>query len=115
MQGATAAPLVERSIRRATGIVYTVTGGADVTLADLQQVSEVIEEMAAPECNIIFGTVTDDSLQGQLHVSVIATGFESDLGEGFLEANEAILSAAHAEEARPMRMNPFQRHLGLGF
>ena len=112
MQGATAAPLIERSIRAATGIVYTVTGGTDVTLADLQAVADVIEAMAAPECNIIFGTVTDPELQGQLYVSVIATGFESDFG---IEAPAAAPAAAVPEAAaRPLRGNPFQRRLGLG-
>lgn len=111
VQGATAAPLIERSIRAATGIVYTVTGGTDVTLADLQAVAEVIEDMAAPECNIIFGTVTDPELQGQLYVSVIATGFESEVAAAEAPATEP---AAVEAAARPLRGNPFQRRLGLG-
>jgi cell division protein FtsZ len=112
-QGATAAPLIERSIHRASGIVYTVTGGADVTLKDLSAVSKVISELAAPNCNIIFGTVTNDAYEGQLHVTVIATGFAEDFGETVL--SEPMDAAPLPVGPKNTRGNPFMKVQGMGF
>ena len=115
MQGATAAPLIERSIKQATGIVYTVTGGRDVTLKDLAAVSNVIGDLAAPDCNIIFGTVTDDAYEGQLHVTVIATGFDADFGSAVLTGAVDGDDAAVGEGGHNTRGNPFLRRQGIGF
>jgi cell division protein FtsZ len=52
---ATSAPLIQRSIEKATGIVYNITGGRDLTLAEVNRVSEVVTALADPSCNIIFG------------------------------------------------------------
>ncbi len=52
---ATSAPLIQRSIEKATGIVYNITGGRDLTLMEVNKVSEVVTSLADPSCNIIFG------------------------------------------------------------
>ena len=72
---AISAPLIEHSIDRATGIVYNITGGSDLTLQEINTVSEVITSLADPAANIIFGAVVDDNYKGELQVTVIATGF----------------------------------------
>ncbi|EFJ43301.1 plastid division protein FtsZ1 [Volvox carteri f. nagariensis] len=72
---ATSAPLIQRSIEKATGIVYNITGGRDLTLAEVNRVSEVVTALADPSCNIIFGAVVDEQYDGELHVTIIATGF----------------------------------------
>lgn len=72
---ATSAPLIEKSIERATGIVYNITGGKDLTLQEVNRVSEVVTSLADPNANIIFGAVVDDAYQGEIHVTIIATGF----------------------------------------
>jgi len=69
------APLIERSIERATGIVYNITGGRDLTLQEVNRVSEIVTSMSDPQANIIFGAVVDDAYEGELHVTIIATGF----------------------------------------
>ncbi|GIL69559.1 hypothetical protein Vretimale_13643 [Volvox reticuliferus] len=74
---ATSAPLIQRSIEKATGIVYNITGGRDLTLAEVNRVSEVVTALADPSCNIIFGAVVDEQYDGELHVTIIATGFAS--------------------------------------
>ena len=56
------------------GIVYNITGGSDLTLQEVNRVSEVVTEMADPACNIIFGAVVDDQYEGEIHVTIIATG-----------------------------------------
>ena len=72
---AISAPLIEHSIDRATGIVYNITGGSDLTLQEINTVSEVITSLADPTANIIFGAVVDDQYKGELQVTLIATGF----------------------------------------
>lgn len=72
---ATSAPLIQTSIERATGIVYNITGGKDLTLSEVNRVSEVVTSLADPTCNIIFGAVIDEQYDGELHVTIIATGF----------------------------------------
>ena len=67
---ATSAPLIERSIERATGIVYNITGGKDLTLSEVNRVSEVVTSLADPSANVIFGAVIDDAYEGEIHVRV---------------------------------------------
>eukprot|EP00798_Chlamydomonas_sp_ICE-L_P028783 gene28783-31970_t len=78
---ATAAPLIQKSIERATGIVYNITGGSDLTLQEVNRVSEVVTGLADPSCNIIFGAVVDDQYEGEIHVTIIATGFSQSYEE----------------------------------
>ncbi|KAG1657360.1 hypothetical protein FOA52_015914 [Chlamydomonas sp. UWO 241] len=90
---ATAAPLIQRSIERATGIVYNITGGNDLTLQEVNRVSEVVTAMADPNCNIIFGAVVDELYDGEIHVTIIATGFSQSYEEQlFSNAGRAIKS-----------------------
>eukprot|EP00240_Pyramimonas_obovata_P001804 CAMPEP_0118925496 /NCGR_PEP_ID=MMETSP1169-20130426/3372_1 /TAXON_ID=36882 /ORGANISM="Pyramimonas obovata, Strain CCMP722" /LENGTH=454 /DNA_ID=CAMNT_0006866811 /DNA_START=136 /DNA_END=1500 /DNA_ORIENTATION=- len=80
---ATSAPLIERSIERATGLVYNITGGKDLTLQEVNIVSEVVTGLADPAANVIFGAVIDEAYEGEVHVTIIATGFSMDpLGVG---------------------------------
>ncbi|KAF6148461.1 hypothetical protein GIB67_038816 [Kingdonia uniflora] len=72
---ATSAPLIERSIERATGVVYNITGGKDLTLQEVNRVSQIVTSLADPSANIIFGAVIDDRYSGEVHVTIIATGF----------------------------------------
>ncbi|XP_077227688.1 cell division protein FtsZ homolog 1, chloroplastic-like [Tasmannia lanceolata] len=72
---ATSAPLIERSIESATGIVYNITGGKDLTLQEVNSVSQIVTSLADPSANIIFGAVIDDRYNGEIHVTIIATGF----------------------------------------
>merc|ERR1711977_724301 len=74
-QQAASAPLLERSIERATGIVYNITGGKDLTLSEANAVSEVVTGLADPSANVIFGTCIDEKFEGEVRVTIIATGF----------------------------------------
>eukprot|EP00212_Chloropicon_laureae_P002828 CAMPEP_0197487468 /NCGR_PEP_ID=MMETSP1311-20131121/2511_1 /TAXON_ID=464262 /ORGANISM="Genus nov. species nov., Strain RCC856" /LENGTH=423 /DNA_ID=CAMNT_0043031155 /DNA_START=78 /DNA_END=1349 /DNA_ORIENTATION=+ len=74
-QQAASAPLLERSIERATGIVYNITGGKDLTLSEVNAVSEVVTSLADPSANVIFGTCIDEKYEGEVSVTIIATGF----------------------------------------
>ncbi|PKA52822.1 Cell division protein FtsZ like 1, chloroplastic [Apostasia shenzhenica] len=72
---ATLAPLIGSSIESATGVVYNITGGKDITLQEVNRVSQVVTSLADPSANIIFGAVVDDRYTGEIHVTIIATGF----------------------------------------
>ncbi|KAK4398577.1 Cell division protein FtsZ1, chloroplastic [Sesamum angolense] len=72
---ATLAPLIGSSIQSATGVVYNITGGKDITLQEVNRVSQVVTSLADPSANIIFGAVVDERFNGEIHVTLIATGF----------------------------------------
>ena len=71
-------PLLETSIEGANGVIINITGGPDVGLHEANVAAELVQRSADPEANIIFGTVTDDSLGDEIVITVIATGFEKE-------------------------------------
>ena len=71
-------PLLEQSIDGARGVLFTVTGGPDLTLLEVSEAAEIIHAAADPEANIIFGSVIDERMQGDVKISVIATGFDQN-------------------------------------
>ncbi len=78
-QRAISSPLLEdASIHGARGVLINVTGGEDMTLLEVSEAANIIQEAADPDANIIFGTVIDRALQGKVKVTVIATGFLRD-------------------------------------
>ncbi|KAI8467226.1 MAG: Tubulin/FtsZ, GTPase domain-containing protein [Monoraphidium minutum] len=86
---ATSAPLIQRSVERATGIVYNITGGRDMTLSEVNRVSEVVTALADPAANVIFGAVVDERYHGQLCITIIATGFAESFEEALLSGGAA--------------------------
>ncbi len=75
---AMSSPLLESArIDGAKGVVINISGGKDMTLEDMTTASEVIYDVVDPDANIIVGAVVDERLEGEIHVTVIATGFES--------------------------------------
>ena len=68
--------LLESSIVGANRILYSITGSSDMSLAEIDEASQVINAAADEDANIIFGTVIDDSMGDQIRVTVIATGFD---------------------------------------
>lgn len=77
-QAAMTSPLLESaSINGAKGCVINISGGKDMTLEDMTTASEVIYDVVDPDANIIVGAVVDERLEGEIHLTVIATGFDS--------------------------------------
>lgn len=68
-------PLLESSIRGAKGVVFNITGGSDLTLHEVSTAADTIYEVVDPNANIIFGAVIDEKRQGEIQITVIATGF----------------------------------------
>jgi cell division protein FtsZ len=78
-QRAISSPLLEdTSIHGARGVLINITGGEDMSLHEVSEAANIIQEASDPDANIIFGTVIDRSMQGRVKVTVIATGFNRD-------------------------------------
>lgn len=76
---AVSSPLLEDiDIEGATGILVNITAGEDITLREVDQICNVVQEAAHEDCNIIFGAVIDPDLLEQIKVTVIATGFPDE-------------------------------------
>ena len=76
---AISSPLLDVSINGAKGILFTVAGGDDVTLFELQEAAKIITESIDPEAKVIFGTIKDEKMKkSEIKITVIACGFSSD-------------------------------------
>jgi cell division protein FtsZ len=74
---AIASSLLDVTIDGARGILFNVTGGPDLTLFDVNDAAEIIRKTAHPDANIIFGAVIDENMSDEIHITVIATGFDA--------------------------------------
>ncbi|TVQ51220.1 MAG: cell division protein FtsZ [Spirulina sp. DLM2.Bin59] len=79
---AISSPLLESSIEGAKGVVFNITGGPDMTLHEVNTAAETIYEVVDPNANIIFGAVIDEAMQGEVKITVIATGFNGETPKG---------------------------------
>ena len=70
-------PLLELSIDGAKGILFNITGSPDLSMYEIDEAAKIITEAADKDANIIFGAVIDDTMQSEVKITVIATGFDS--------------------------------------
>ena len=77
-QQAIESPLIEVSIDGAKGVLFNVTGGYDMSMAEIQEAAEIITSAVSPNANIIFGATLKPEMEDELVITVIATGFDSD-------------------------------------
>jgi len=108
-------PLLENTIEGATGLIINVTGGSDLSLIEVNEAATVIREnLNNDDENTIFGAVIDESLEGEVIVTVIATGFQ--LGGSFKKitsnigkrvATESTVRASYAQQ--PVVQQPVQQ------
>jgi len=73
---AVASPLMETSIDGARGVLINITGSMDMGLEDVEAAANLVQAAAHPEANIIFGATFDDTMDDEIRVTVIATGFD---------------------------------------
>jgi cell division protein FtsZ len=90
-------PLIDAEITGARGILLSIAGGDDLSLVEVQDAAEVIRAATTDDTNIIFGATVDDRLNGQVWVTVVATGLG---GRGRRPRGDA-WSAPQAEQRRP--------------
>jgi len=97
---AISSPLLEdASVQGARGVIINVTGGPDLTLAEVSEASDIIYTAAHEDANIIFGAVVDPAMQGKIKITVIATGFD--------RAKAAVSPAAQSTKATPVDLSVY--------
>ncbi|MBW4682587.1 MAG: cell division protein FtsZ [Microcoleus vaginatus WJT46-NPBG5] len=98
---AISSPLLESSIEGAKGVVFNITGGTDLTLHEVSAAADIIYEAVDPNANIIFGAVIDERLQGEIRITVIATGFTGEPQASIPPARVAVQPRTPAKPATP--------------
>jgi cell division protein FtsZ len=113
-EAAISSPLLEETITGAKGIIFNVTGGSDLTLYEVNEAAEVIYNAGDPDANIIFGATIDEKLQGEIVVTVIATGFKPSLKKEkaaipFLKPRSAASPSPKLSSKEQIELPPFMR------
>jgi cell division protein FtsZ len=98
-------PLIEESIKGATGMLLNITGPEDLGLFEVNEAAELIHSAADAQSNIIFGAVIDQALGDDIRVTVIATGFD----HGRARPRSAREEARAGRRDRDVRMDERQR------
>ncbi|MDX2272188.1 MAG: cell division protein FtsZ [Cyanobacteriota bacterium] len=91
---AISSPLLETSIDGARGVLLNVTGGSDLTLHEVTGAAKIISDAVDPDANIIFGAVIDEQMQGEVRITVIATGFDTQTNKATSKVTERKGSAS---------------------
>ncbi len=97
---AIASPLLEASIDGAHGVLLSIQGGSDLGLFEINEAARLVQEVAHPEANIIFGAVIDDALGDEARVTVIAAGFDQ------VDATSKPAPQAAPQQSRPAQPAP---------
>lgn len=90
---AISSPLLETSINGAKGVLVNVTGSMDIGLEEVETAANLVQEAAHKDALIIFGAAFDETLEDEIRVTVIATGFDSTPGAGRIQADKPFTQA----------------------
>ncbi|MBI2617041.1 cell division protein FtsZ [Candidatus Gottesmanbacteria bacterium] len=99
---AIASPLLELSIDGAKGVLFNITGGPDLTMAEVDDAAKLIAASVDPDANIIFGATIDEQMVDQVKITVVATGFD--------EAKMRLKELSTKEEQMPKTDTTFARN-----
>ncbi|MBR6965148.1 cell division protein FtsZ [Candidatus Saccharibacteria bacterium] len=99
-QQAVESPLIEVRIEGARGVLFSVAGGYDMSMSEIQEAAEVITGSVSPDANIIFGASIRPELEDEIVVTVVATGFDSDYRQEPVEAKDE-KPATSMEDEKP--------------
>jgi cell division protein FtsZ len=102
---AISSPLLETSINGAKGVIINITSSPDIGLDEIETAATMIQEQAHEDANIIWGTAFDESMDDEMSVTVIATGFATHDGTPAPPPTAAKSSAAGAG-APPAKKTP---------
>lgn len=97
-RAAVASPLMETSIQGAHGVLINITGSNEMGLEDIENAANLVQESAHPDANIIFGATFDDTMDDEIRVTVIATGFEDGVATATEQQTSAEKPATQARE-----------------
>jgi len=108
---AISSPLLEVDITGATGVLFNIAGSKNMTLRELGEAARCIAEVVDPDAEIIFGTTVDDSLNDEVRMTVIATGFVGNRPSSIQRTiNDLELSG---EEPAPIKLGDLTADTGL--
>ena len=109
-QQAISSPLLDNiSVAGSTGVLLNITGGNDLTLGEVTQISEIVHDAVGDDAEIIFGAVNEPAMQGEIRVTVIATGFDRQIEVGL--AGVAARAAVPAAAAAPRNVIPITQRV----
>jgi cell division protein FtsZ len=92
------------SMKGARGVLINITGGADMTLFEVDEAANRIRDEVDPEANIIFGSTFDENLHGTMRISVVATGIDANEAERPKAVPLAVVSSRSAREDEPAKV-----------
>ncbi len=104
-------PLLETSINGARAVLINITGGADMSIIDINEAVKHITAASDPEANIIFGAGVDESLEDEVRITVIATGFDKVPDAAETKAEEAVAAPAEEKPAPAEEPSPEQAEI----
>ncbi len=110
-------PLLDTPISGATGVLFNISGGHDLTLREVNHIAELIGESVNPEAEKIFGVVNDATLDGQVRITLIATGLAHDPMAQALSREYRRFRVDHTEEVKESPVsssNLYQHSLDMG-
>ncbi len=99
-------PLLEMSIDGAKGILFTIAGGSDLGMYEVNEAASVITQSADPNAKVIFGAVIDESLDDEVKVTVIATGFTGQVRKKTTESIKEDLNITSKDLDKPTEEEP---------
>ncbi len=108
-KSAIASPLLETTIDGAKGVLFNITGGPDLTLIEVNEAAEAIARAVDPDAKIIFGAVIDEKMQGEVMITVLATGF----GARTFQFQDRKMFEPKDSEIRPVEVKPFVADLDI--
>lgn len=107
-QQAISSPLLDNiSVSGATGVLVNITGGQDLTLGDVHQINDIVHDAVGDDAEIIFGAVHEPAMQGELRVTVIATGFDREVQASGMGGAAGGVTAAEPTRSTGAPVIPF--------
>jgi len=103
-QQAIESPLIEVSIDGARGVLFSIAGGYDVTMTEMQEAADLITANVSPDANIIWGASVRPELEDEIIVTVVATGFDTEYYRDDPRAQEGYQSQPVVSDPEPVKM-----------
>ena len=106
---ALSSPLLDVSVQGATGVLFNVAGGSNLTLFEVNAAAEIIRQAVHPDANIVFGVLLDPNMGNEIRLTLIATGFA---GKGMLGANreDEIMQLLKGKSEEELELPSFMRY-----
>ncbi|MDO8260126.1 MAG: cell division protein FtsZ [Candidatus Magasanikbacteria bacterium] len=105
---AVSSPLLEMSIEGARGILFTITGGVNLGMSEVNEAAKIVTAAAEEDAKIIFGAVIDEKMKDEIKITVVATGFDGRVGNNGQQKANYTQNSYIAEKEREESMNKIE-------